>query len=334
MIGLVSVKHTVSDCRNIRDIDPCVCLNNRLVPNKISINCVGDSIDDYNIDTILDQLNQQLLTNPELILDSFRLTKTSVTVIDDNYFGVLPFVDIEITDNPYLRFDNFTDSSLLAAASSTLKMFYAASNDLIADGVDGSELLKVFNSFASLESLTLKDIGIDRIARNTFDNQLQVRLRFIDLSDNRISHIDEYAFFELRNLRSLKLDNNSLVTLAANSLAIRLPSPVPMLLSLNANRLSAAQLSPIVFDNLQRPLILLIKSNQLDYFPESVFRQFIESDDNYFVDVGDNQFVCDCQRHRWLFLMKPHLRSKVINMYCNSAYSIWHYEDVAETNCF
>ena len=331
LITILSIGCFCVECCPIEsDIYPCVC---ETQPNKqISISCVGEDINDDNIDDIMEAINNYLLSSPQTILRLFRLQKTSLTFVSEEVFGIIPFINIEIYDNQILNLSNFTENTLFASIY-TLKSFYATNNDLF--GSDGSHLLSVFKNFVFLQNLVIKENQIERISRKTFNNELQIYLKAIDLSSNRITSVEDYAFYSLMNLNYLNLSNNSLIELNANSFTLREWSTTPLQLYLNRNQLSANQLSEELFKktNIKRPVILFLQNNKMHFLSENIFRPFLEYEKNYFIDIGDNPFLCDCERHKWLFLMSKHLRLKLLNMNCGSL-SVWHFESLVIKNCF
>lgn len=326
---ILEAKNLYIMCCPLRSsIDPCVCETES--NNQISISCVGEDVNDENIDLIMVSINEFLLSSHQTLLQSFRLQKTSLTFLNEEVFGTIPFINIEIYENQILNIANITEHIFFAAIY-TLKSFYASNNDLYDS--DGSDFISIFKNFVFLEYLSITENGIQRISRKTFNNLEQNNLKSIDLSSNMISSVEEYAFYDLINLIYLNLSNNSLVTLNPFSLTLNHWSSAPLQLMLNSNRLNANQLSEQLFSQTKRPLILFMQNNKMHFFPEEIFRPIIENEKNYFIDVKDNPFLCDCERHKWLFLLTKHLRIKIQNMFC-SQQSIWKFEDIVYKNCF
>lgn len=318
----------IACCPDTDQIEPCVCS----VPfaSQISISCVGEDLSDDNIHQMADSLNSYMLSNPKSILHSFRIQRTSLTLLTEDVFGLIPFFRIEIYDNPLLNLANLTDA-VFYSSMHTLRSFYAANNYLMES--DGNHVLKVFVNFPFLEYLTLRDNRIEAIHRKTFNNVDQNELKSIDLSSNRIAVIEDYAFYQLSNLVYLNLCNNSLKTLSANALALQHWSPKPIQILLQSNQLSADQMSGRLFSQLRRPLILFLQNNKLHFLPEDVFRPIVDNETNYFVDLSANPFLCDCQRHKWLFLLSKNSRPKLQNIFCGEQ-SVWNFEETVFRNCF
>ena len=315
-------------CPSVRHIDPCVCsIESR---NEISMSCVGEDINDDNINSITDSLTSYMLSNPKLILHSFRIRRTSLTVLQEEVFGLIPFFSLEIYDNPLLNLANLTDN-ILYSSIHTLKSFYASNNYLI--DTEDNHIIKVFGSFPFLEYLTIRDNKIEIIGRKTFNNAEQNLLKAIDLSSNRIAIIEDHAFYQLSSLVYLNLSNNSLVTLNADALALRHWSPKPIQVLLQANQLRADQMTDRLFSQMKRPLILFLQNNKLHFIPEDVFRPIVENETNYLIDFSGNPLLCDCQRHRWLFLLSKNERLKLQNVICGQQ-SVWYFEEMVSQNCF
>jgi hypothetical protein len=329
LFALLNVKLIASnDCPAAEEVDPCICVENEI--NKIYISCTGEEINDENIIPVMENLNNHLLSRPQTLLKLFRIQETSITFINDEVFEKLPFVEMEIYDNQLLNLNTLSERTFFTALH-TLKSFYASNNDLV--NSDGSKLVSLFSLFSALEYLTIRENKITKIDQNSFSNEDQYWLKFIDLSSNEISFVGENAFYSLSNLVHLNLGNNSLESLETNSLAIKHSSSTPMQLILQSNKLTTHGLNEEVFTGLQRPLILLMQNNNLDHFPENVFSSLVEDQTNYLIDVTNNPFMCDCEKHKWLFQIGKHKRAKILNLVCGQI-TIWEYESQVSKNCF
>jgi hypothetical protein len=329
LFALFNIKLIASnDCPPAEEVDPCICVQSDT--NEIYISCTGEEIDDQNIIPVMENLNNHLLSRPQTLLKLFRLQESSITFINDEVFEKLPFIEMEIYDNQLLNLDTLSERTFFTALH-TLKSFYASNNDLV--NSDGSKLVSLFSLFPALEYLTIKESKIKKIAQNSFSNEDQYWLKFIDLSSNEISFVGENAFYSLSNLVHLNLGNNSLKSLKTDSLAIKHSSSIPMQLILQSNKLTAHGLGEAIFTGLQRPLILLMQNNHLRHFPENVFSPLVEDQTNYLIDVNNNPFMCDCEKHKWLFQVGKHKRAKIQNLVCGQI-TIWEYESQVSKNCF
>jgi len=325
---LLNIKLISNDsCPPVEEIEPCICFADHI--NEVSIYCVGHEINDKTIIPVIENINKYLLLNPQTLLKLFRIERTSITSMDNQVFEIMPFIQIEIYDNQLLDLGTFSETKLFASFN-TMKSFYASNNGLM--NSDGNQLVSLFSGLPALQYLTIKEHKIKKISKNSFSNEDQYSLRFVDLSNNQISSIGDNAFYGLLNLVYLNLGNNNLKALSANSLSIKSWSSIPLHLILENNELTSNALNEMSFRRIKRPLILFIQNNRLNYFPESVFRPIIEDERNYLIEVSGNPFVCDCQRHKWVFQLGKHQRVKLRNLYCDQSI-IWDYESEAIRNC-
>lgn len=308
------------------DLFPCLCMSDY---NEVMLLCEGKQVNDVNLAHLLNGFATYLIHSPQTSFKRFRLANSQVSRLTPEVFGRIPFKEIELLDNAQLDLSVIDDKTFVSATN-TLRRFYSERNLLLS--TDGSELISTFNLFPYLEVLVIRDNNLKVVPHSAFGRDEQSNLRFIDLSFNQINRVEEFAFHELSTLSYLNLGNNNLTRLGENSLNIKKPSLRALQINLWVNQLTSNGLDVATFANVRRPLILNLQYNKLVYFSENVFRPLIENENNYEIDVQGNPFLCDCERHLWLFHLPRHLRVKLRNLVC-SRRVIWDYESEVIRNC-
>ena len=231
-------------------------------------------------------------TLEELDLSSNELTSTSLSALSDlTSVRTLIMDDNEIKDLSYLanspivqvlRKFSAKRNRLNSAAFSVLSTFTKLST-LLLDSNDIDFIPdRVFQSLCDLRVLSLKR-NILQIISNDALYGLQRTCRHLDLSSNRLSHVEERAFTMLKNLEHFDLCDNNLTTLTLSPVMPRL-----RVLCLGGNQL---QMFPQL-RHLLKICTLNVSGNSLTSLPTVAI----------FGNVKDRMAVVDFQRNNLINL--------------------------------
>lgn len=146
----------------------------------------------------------------------------------------------------------------------------------------------ICSDFPNLATLSLWDIGIERVSENAFKNCKLIST--VNLEKNRITELDENVFRENLKLEYLFLGFNQLTTLPGNifinqhvlmtlwidnNRITHLPENVfrslRKLTSLNINENQLSTLTPNIFNSLKNLESLSLSSNNIKELPKNIF---------------------------------------------------------------
>lgn len=164
-----------------------------------------------------------------------------------------------------------------------------------------------FKNLPNLRRLFLKDNNVSEVSNGVF-NALPVQ--YLDLSFNRIVHVDQFAFDNMPNLEALDLSHNRLRKLNhkwffdcpnLHSLSFRnnqlkeipphafkyLEEPDKTVIHLEDNKIS--KVASKAFGHFQSDLTVFLDGNKLEGLPKDTF----QTDGNTVeLSLADNQFKC------------------------------------------
>lgn len=138
---------------------------------------------------------------------------------------------------------------------------------------------------------------------------------------NQITEFGDRAIYHLYNLTWLDLSGNQLKEI--NNLTFSFPSDSnkPLQLDLDNNLLTGHSFKEGSFSNVNRPIVLSLRANKIEFLPEKVFLPLLKSD-SFRVFPSENKFVCDCN-NRWLLIDKETTYSTAREITCDDGTFIW-----------
>ena len=221
-------------------------------------------------------------------LSRFSLNRTSVRNLNESLLSNVYMDEIRLVHNLQLESVDLFAFNLSRKSLRTLEISHAK--------LPVRETISFASYFELLELLKLA-LGIEALDKFTFGRGEFRHLKELDLSDNQISKIADFSFFELPNLRVLRLTRNNLHSVSSQMLTLAPPAAKfahsKLQLLLDHNRLSSDLIDVRAFTTFLRPVTLDLSHNNLHTLPEKPFRTFLFSDPRSTVDVKGNPFLCE-----------------------------------------
>lgn len=236
------------------------------------------------------------IMNPKYCsIDKLILNRTQITSINATLFSNFYLQSVQLVHNYQL--ENI-DPHAFNLSKETLK-----SLDISYAKVSGFRIINWAAGFENLKSLKILVENIDSIDKNTFGRFRFKKLQELDLSDNLISRISDYAFFDMVELKVLKLRGNNLHMIPPQMLSFGPPptklTNTKLLIDLSKNHISADLIDPRSFSSFLRPVNLDLSHNTLHTLPEKPFKTYLFSDYRNTVDLKGNPFICD-ESNGWI----------------------------------
>lgn len=223
------------------------------------------------------------------------LNRTQITSLNGSLFANFFLQEVQLVHNYQLE---QIDVHAFNLSKTTLK-----SLDVSHSKLSGFKVINWAAGFENLLSLKILVENLDSIDKNTFGRFRFRKLQELDLSDNLISRISDYAFFDMTELKVLKLGGNNLHTIPAQMLTFGPPptklTNVKLLIDLSKNHISADLIDPRSFSSFLRPTNLDLSHNTLHTLPEKPFKTYLFSDHRNTVDLKGNPFICD-ESNGWI----------------------------------
>ncbi|KAI1292223.1 Immunoglobulin superfamily member 10 [Halotydeus destructor] len=280
------------------------------------VTCQGDQISETQVSTftatimaangcpeesdLINEVNDSLALpisggKPLCQLSKIVLNSTSIRSINGSQFHRFHFQDLIITNNYNL---DLIESTAFKGSREALRKL-----DLRYSSLTPQAAIDFVRTFSNLEELILQVDDLRRLKRTYFQGQVLAKLQILDLRGNMISSIDDFAFFDLVNLRQLKLSENNLHTLSPSVFTFDLPptrlSSTKLHLLLAHNRLSSAQVAPLALGHFKRPIWLDLSHNLLSSLPKEPFLTFLYADHRNVINFDGNPLICD-QQLSWI----------------------------------
>lgn len=227
-------------------------------------------------------------------LSRFILNRTSVRVVNESLFSSVYMEEIRLVHNLHLESMDLFAFNLSRKSLKTLEISHAK--------LPPRETISFASYFEQLEVLKLA-LGIEALDKFTFGRGEFRNLKELDLSENQISKIADFSFFELPNLRVLRLSRNNLHSVSMQMLTLAPPAAKfahsKLQLQLDHNRLSSDLIDSRALTTFLRPITLDMSFNNLHTLPEKPFKTFLFSDPRNTIEVKGNPFLCE-EDTKWI----------------------------------
>ncbi|RWS24481.1 oplophorus-luciferin 2-monooxygenase non-catalytic subunit-like protein [Leptotrombidium deliense] len=187
---------------------------------------------------------------------------------------------------------------------------------------NSNTVLKAVNRLTNLETLILTDNEITKISNNSFNGK-QRKLQTIELRNNNINDLDNFAFNDLPNVSSIDLDFNNISTIKNDTFVFRRKVNYILNIRLQNNNLNAKSFEVNSFANISPIVFLYLANNQIQYFDENVFKPIFEMKKDLVITAWNNPFRCDCKM-KWL-LENPFYLERITGIVCADRRSLWTY---------
>lgn len=222
------------------------------------------------------------------------LNRTAIRFLNQSFLSNLYMDEIRLVHNAQLESIDLFAFNLSRKSLTTLEVTNSK--------LPVRETIAFASYFEKLQVMRLV-LGIEALDKFTFGRGQFRNLVELDLSENQISKIADFSFFELPNLKVLRLTRNNLHSVSSQMLTFAPPAMkmahVKLQILLDHNRISSDLIDSRAFTSFLRPITLDLSHNNLHTLPEKPFRTFLFSDPKNTVDVKGNAFVCD-EDTKWI----------------------------------
>ena len=218
-------------------------------------------------------------------------------------------------------------SNIFDKTYSSVKKVYMNLNS-VKDNQQNYSLFQALSSLVNLEILEL-DFGIDSITSipdNAFTTEKGIQQNLSEISINgRIQSVGQLAFAQLPNLQRLTL-LNEITTIGSQSFEFKDKSYNELEIDLSFNRLTSTGFEWNALSNIKRPVNLILTENKIKYLDESVFRAFIDANENNRVVLTKNPLNCSDCRSYWVVERRTDLINRIEDPKCILGESFWDYQ--------
>ena len=328
-----------SDCPPDEVIEPCVCViaipshtylifndNNPdvAIEQQRSIVCEHIRNASFDLHAVFARLSSFVVAANDTAFDSFLLHNTTVDHLPANVFGNVTFTCLMFQDNERLT---RIDTRAFAGLTSSVEVFETLNTNL----ADGEMIFSVLRQFVNLRRISMHNDRLRSIPSNAF-NQTNLTQIWLGLENRRTSQsiesIGPYAFYNLTNLRVLRIFSPNLTVVDKYAFAQRQRSTTNTTLHIliGGERLNATSFPLTSLSRFRsRPVIFRLFFTSLTYLDEHVFQPFLESNPSSYLDINQSngQLKCDC-RSAWI----QHDYARTVDKLDNRVfgYKCWSYD--------
>jgi hypothetical protein len=229
-------------------------------------------------------------------LSKLILNRTAITSLNETHFPNVYIDELRLLHNLDLQNIEANTFNLSRSCLKTLEISQSFK-------ISVRHAISFASDFVQLEKLKLL-LGIEVIDKFTFGRYTFASLRELDLSDNGISKVLDFAFYEMPNLKTLKLSGNNIHMIPPQMLTLAPPSSkltnVKFHVMLDHNKLSSDLIDPKSLSSFLRPVTLDLSYNNLHSLTEKPFKTFLFLDPKNVVDVKGNPVVCESSETSWI----------------------------------
>jgi hypothetical protein len=307
-----------AECPPDSIIEPCSCvlaipshtylLYNDANPETIideqrSIVCEHIHYSSFNLSDVFIRLNLFLIDN-NTQFDSFLLHNTSIEHISSYLFGNVTFTCLMFHNNYRLT---TIDKHAFSSSFDRIEVFETLNTNLS----DSEQLFVMFKQMRNLRRLSMHNDRLRRIPDYAFNQTRLVHIWF-GLENQRTSQpiesIGHYAFYDLINLRLLRIFSPLLTHINKYSFAQRYDSLSNRTTSrtwnilLGGQRLTSASFPLTSLTRFRhRAVHLRFYSTNITYLDENIFQPFLAVQTTSQIDIHPSNvhMRCDC-RSAWI----------------------------------
>ncbi|XP_074596773.1 uncharacterized protein LOC141851874 [Brevipalpus obovatus] len=247
--------------------------------------------------------------------DSVHIKRLPNSELKENFFGSFKF--------RYLRIAESNISMIHPDAfRSTINLTeFNLINCTFSERLEnGSELFNAINRFKNLRIFRISRSNLKKVMSDAFSPSLG-KLAIVRLDNNEITEFGDRAVYHLYNLTWLDLAGNRLREINNETFLLPSVTDKPLQIDLDNNALTGHSFKEGSFSNVNRPIVLLLRSNKIEFLPEKVFLPLLKSS-SFRVFPSKNKFICDCN-NRWI-LVEKYLSSLAHDeIICEDGTSIW-----------
>lgn len=260
---------------------------------------------------------------------AFVFENTAIDEFDDNMFADILFDNITIINA--INLAKIKKYAFNRTAKSVRNFFQEGRTKLGDKYVN--QLFDALSSLVNVRHISLELNSMKSFPSYAFTSDgHQSRVEWFSLRADWLTAIANYAFYELHNLRHIRVKADRLNRIGGHSFDFEIPSNHILNIDLRNNRLTVNSFEIEAFIATKRPINLMLMFNQLSYLDEKIFGPMLRSDPRNVIDLYGNPLICNCTM-AWLLTDREELHSQVRNAKCNGLADIWSLEAKHFANC-
>ncbi|RWS23946.1 slit-like protein 2 [Leptotrombidium deliense] len=213
---------------------------------------------------------KQIFNNVDREIELHRLfiDSTEIKQLESQIFGKFSFSEVSLFDNKQLR---SIHENAFESTANKIEDLRIAGSELYGDEIG---LFSAIAKMSNLKRLLLVENKLQKVA--SFGAQPQLYL--IEMHENQINVIDDFAFKHLSNLEMLTLSRNNLTVVTEHMLAFNSPSNVSLTVDVSANFLTADSfhVNSLAHSTIKRPVRLFIGGNPLKTLKQEIFKPLLD----------------------------------------------------------
>lgn len=260
-----------------------------------SIVCENIHNSSFDLQKLFQNLNVNLNSN-ETNFDSFLLYNTSVKYISDNVFSNITFKGLMFQDNYLLT---TIDKNAFNYFNDDVEVFETLNTNLS----DTKTIFSILQQFPKLRRVSMHNDRLTTIPDYAFNHANLTDIWF-GLESRRTSQpiesIGQYAFYNVPNLKSLRISSPNLEHINKYAFAQRNRSLSSTILNIyiRGEKLNSTSFPPTSLSRFRnRPVILHLYYTNLTYLDENIFQPFLETNPSSVIDIHytNTNLLCHCQ---------------------------------------
>lgn len=315
------------ECPSEEVYSPCKCFTWESSPperndTEVEISCRTLKTDEFTLKSLFSRISDHILfTNGITRFESLRLEHTAIgEITDSEMFGNISFKSLDLFHNLDL---NYIDLSVFNASVDTLETFCVQGSPITDE--DG-KFMSSITKFSKLETLILSNNELLGLNDETFGQNIQPNLSYVDLSGNNITKLGKRSFFKLPELHRLNLDYNQIDYISNETFTFEMEESKLLLLFLRHNNLTGESFEPNAFTSLEKTVFLYLNNNQIKYLDERIFKPMLDVKSDLFIALWSNPFQCDC-RAKWLLDDTSYYKKRVHGIRCPDKRELWDLDE-------
>lgn len=291
--------HRSSECPDADQLKPCTCIGwSSTIGQNINWDIECNRASSHDLNNLINHTGfratdteyQQLRVSS--LVDAIDIGQPFGHLVEMFKFSSVKLFNVTINSiSQNLTVDQFSSIEELI-----LNQVHLNSTEL----TSGGHLFQFSSKLTGLRSLVVNGTNLERINANAFDSSSQVKLTQIKLTNNLISSIGSGAFSALLNVTGIDLSSNRIRFIDDFALSFDLSSGKPVQIDLDHNLLNSTGFSRSSLKRLDnRPLIIFMRHNHLNYLPEAIFRQTMQSNSIKLFLAGNPVECTNCMNY-WM----------------------------------
>ncbi|CAF0855921.1 unnamed protein product [Didymodactylos carnosus] len=274
--------------------------------------------DIIDLKELFQNLSSNVSSTPaEKHFDTFYLLNTVQKEIPENVFSDITFTNLQFQQNLHLT---YIHPNAFTLTNSYVKIFETLNTNLSNDFPKEYDIFDVLTKFTNIRRISMQNDSLTSIPdyafrqrANNSNYSIQSSLEQLwfgieGIASQKFSSIGQYAFYELPNLRFLRLFSDNMTKIQKYSLAFKNRvnswnlNNQYMEVYLGSKSLSSESFEPTSLTRFRsRHIFLRLYSTAMSYLDENIFQPFLESNSQSAIDIARSfeSWSCDC-RSSWI----------------------------------